>query len=425
MKRLISFLCISLAFTNLSFFKIGSAEFTLFHAAAIAGLLIVAVLLIEQKSLHLRMPRYWVPALIYLFAVNLYYFELIKKSSFTFSLIILLELLFLYNCSRLFRVSDIKKILKIIIAFYFVNIAVASAFIFLKYYPSGWLGSVFRIYIFDGRIRPYGFSDEPSYAAIILVFTLYVFFKSDNFRYNKSEFNWYVMAILTILMTGSSYGYMFLAILLLYFLFRSRVLLIKLQEILKSRLFSTGQLFAVILFMLGLLIAGLLLSDLGNNKSIYRLMALYDLLVSSEGFMEAFREVAEVDGSASMRIVPTIQLIDHFKETDLPEILFGKGAGQATPFFSEFYDGNTTVLGFIPSFIYNYGVLGALLFFRLFWGLFPHKRPVFLVLFLLFLFNADFNTQIFLFVLFCAILARQIEKEQTDSNQKHLEDRTD
>lgn len=410
MKKLIILLCITLSFTSVSFFKLGKAEFTLFHALAILTTFSLLFNALLKGNFVMQKPRFFFMAFIYLAAVNLYYLDSIKATSFVYSLFILVEALLLFNCVKMLSTEDIKKIAKIITLLYFINILIASVFIWLHITPTGLLAQIFKIYVFAGRIRPYGFSDEPSYASLILVFTLFVLFKCDQFKYRSSELKWYVLAVLTIFLTGSSYGLLMLIMLLTYFILKSNVIILQAGKVLKSKVLSWWQIMSILLVVLVPTVIVLKNVDLNNNKSVRRLVDLYQSInISDDEVGKTIKHIAYVDGSASMRLVPTVLLVEDFGRSELKYVLFGRGAGQSVPFFSRFYEGDVTILGFLPSFVYNYGLLGTLIFFLFFMSIFPKKRWLLWVLFILFTFNADFNTQIFLFILFCIMCARQIE----------------
>jgi hypothetical protein len=146
-----------------------------------------------------------------------------------------------------------------------------------------------------------------------------------------------------------------------------------------------------------------------QNKPFQRLADIYNTLSQSGINSSALIKISDTDGSAGTRIVPTLQLLEHYSYTDLKHILFGNGAGQSTLFYTSLWGQQTTV-GFIPSFIYNYGLIGLLVVVICFRPFFPRRLMPFILLFFLFLFNADFNTQIFVFVLFIAMAALRIEK---------------
>lgn len=416
-KAIIFWLCVSLSMTSIAFFKIGLAEFTLFHALVIFTTFCLGVLAVKNRDMVVKYPVGFFAVFAYICIVNLCYLDTIKLTSFVYTVVILLELLLLYNVVKRLSVEDIRKICKVIILLYTVNIAVATLMIATKQYPSGIWADIFQIYNFDGRIRPYGFSDEPSYAAITLVFTLFILFKCEGFRYRKDDFVWYACAVISIVLSRSSYGYMLLAMLLLYFLITSRMLQMQLESIIFNKVLNARQLglTLVLMVMAAVLVIGSL--DFRESKSVNRLVTLVSSFTepSEGGFGDRVTNTKYVDGSASMRLVPSVHLAENFKESEWKYVLFGRGAGQATPFFSRIYEGNTTLLGFIPVFIYNYGLIGTVLCFLLFLGMFPRHRLLLFILFFLFLFNADFNTQIFLFILFSVMACKHIEKSQVQS----------
>lgn len=379
----------------------------------ILSLIGVSLISLKSKSFKTKMPLAVFFSAGYLCFSNLLHLGEIKISSFVFSLIILLEILLLFNLIKWLKPADIKFITKSIILLYFLNIGISSLFISFNYYPKNFLSSVFKIYFFDGRIRPYGFSDEPSYAAILLVFNLFVLLKCNNFSYSFGELTWYFIAVLTIILTGSSYGYLLLFILLLYFMIRSGIFFKQIRIAIGNNIFTKTQLYFILsVFILALIFAFNFL-NLKNDKSFLRIASIVQSFVLSDEFDDmGIKKIAMVDGSASMRVLPTVDLINSYNDDELVNILFGHGAGTSVRFFSNLYEGNTTLLGFIPAFIYNYGIIGVLLFLYMLISFFPKRRITFLMLFTLFILNADFNTQIFVFVIYTAMVSKKIEVYQ-------------
>ena len=409
-KNIFIVLFISLSFTGIYFFKLGLAKFTVFHLLAVLVTVLLFLMSLRKKKLIIKVPRYYGLAAVFLLIVNISYLESIKVTSFIFSLIMLLELLLVYNIVRMLSTLEIIRIIKSIILLYFIDLTVASVFLLVNFKPTGVLESIFQIYDFDGRIRPYGFSDEPSYAAIILVFSLFVLLKGSGFTYQKREFPWYVIACVGILLTRSSYGYMLLAIVLFYFTLNSRVIFIHLTNIVRERIMSLRGILITGLVIFGLLVLLLSNLDIKYFTSLNRLVTISQSFVDPGNYpSEGLKSLAYTDGSASMRVLPTLYLAEDFSDSPWRFVLFGRGAGSAIPFFSKIYEGNMTLLGFIPCFVYNYGLLGTWLFLLMFLSLFPKKKLLLFVLFVLFIFNADFNTQIFLYILFAVSASRQIE----------------
>lgn len=420
MNRRITFLCIALALTQISFFEIGLASFTLFHFLAIWTLFVSSVDAFTNKNFSIKVPKYFCTLLFFVLFVNFFYIHAIKFTSFVYTLIILLELIILFNIVPRLNLSDIKRIIKIILLLYFINIFITSLLILFKIFPTGILAKVFQIYIFGGQIRPFGFSSEPSYAALIVVFSLYILFKAYSFSYKKEEIAWYVLAIVSVILTQSSYGYIFLAIVLMYFGIKSNLLLRGISYVRKNGIFRRKDVQIVFTLLIGAMFYIVYYFDFEGNKSIQRLVNILSSVATSDNdvFSTIFN-IAKVDSSAGMRLVPLLHLINYFKGADIMHILIGHGAGQATLFYSKLYE-QTTLLGFIPSFIYNYGIIGGLIAMFCFIYLFPKQKAILFFLFFLFLFNADFNTQIFLYILFTVMLAKQVENIQFTFHKNSL-----
>lgn len=425
MRQIIYLLFIFLSFTTLSFFKIGLAEFTLFHAWTILTLLILVWLSYRKSQLVVAKSNLLLIFVTYLISINIYYINNIKITSFIYSVIILIELILLFNLIRQLSTERIKSIVKSIIFLYFINIFLTTICIILHIQLPEPLSYIFKIYDYADRIRPYGFADEPSYAALILIFSFFVLLKSDNFKYNRREFKWYLAVIFSVVLIRSTYGYMLLIFLLSYFLIKSHTIRIHFKEIIQSRLFSNTQIVLTFITLVSVIVFLIFRIDLENIYSLKRLSDIYAFTLKSGINIEKLVSKLEItDGSATMRIKPSIYLYEYFQKEDLKFILFGKGAGQATIFFTKIYNNRVTSLGFIPAFIYNYGIIGFLTGMTFFMSLFPKEKWILFLLFFLFLFNADFNTQIFLFVLTSIMFCKQIERnsEKLEIQTIHAKD---
>jgi hypothetical protein len=108
--------------------------------------------------------------------------------------------------------------------------------------------------------------------------------------------------------------------------------------------------------------------------------------------------ITKIDASAAFRVMPTYYYVRDIDLTDV-HFYFGHGAGQSSAFLVpylfkvnvETYEG-----GFLPQFLYDYGILFGVIFFLFI------KREVLFKTFsfetfviLLMLTNANFNTQLF------------------------------
>lgn len=409
LNRIRILVCILLSFTGIYITKVGFAKLTLFHAIApLAGFLFFFKGM-RYDTWKAAAPTYFWLFFFYIVGVNIWLFEEIKVSSFAYSIIVLLEMMLLYNIVKKIDRATIKKILRIIIGLYFVNLLITTFLIIFNIQLGYPFSSVFQIYNYSQRIRPYGFSDEPSYAAIILVFSFYVYLSMDRFRYNKSEAWWYLITVISILLTRSSYGYMMLALVLLLFLTRSNFILIQINTLVREKVFTLDQILKGVVITIAALVVLFQTSDVELGVAVERIGNVISSIAGTDGTVaERIKSLEKVDGSAGMRIIPTLHLIDYFGRTDPEYMWFGRGAGQATYFFSQFYGNHVTLLGFIPAFVYNYGIVGTLIFFLMLRKMMPRGRWLLFLLAVLFMFNADINTQIFLYVLFCVMLAKKI-----------------
>jgi len=381
---------------------VGFAEFTLFHAllGIFFGYLIIRSF--QGKTMDTKLPATLVVLVLYISVSNLLISETFKVTSYIYSLIIIIELIILAKISRKLELEDVRKIVKAIILLFFISIAVESLLILLHITPVGVWSEIFPIYDFADQIRPMGLSNEPSYAALTLVFALYVLTSCDNFKFNVNEGLWYLLAVIAIFLSRSTYGYALMSLLLVFLAIKGRILSIVLKFLLRNP--AAGILFSIIILSISLLI----LLNL-DNKPFQRLVKIYETLSEVGLNMSGLLEIAYVDSSAGMRIVPTLQLIEYFSSADLKFILFGNGAGQSTAFYTSLW-GQLTQVGFVPAFIYNYGIIGTLVCFFCLKFFFPRKGLLLNILVLLFLFNADLNTQMFVYVLFTVMMANQLEK---------------
>lgn len=402
MNRLIYFLCVSISITSISFFSVGFAEFTLFHAFLGIFLAYLAARDLQRKSTDTKVPASLLVLIVYISVSNLFISDTFKVTSYIYSVIIVMELIVLVKISRNLELNDIVKIVKTIILLFFMSIVIESLFILLNVVPVGVWSRIFPIYDFADQIRPMGLSNEPSYAAITLVFAVYVLLRCDNFTFKANEVKWYLLAIIAIFLSRSTYGYALVSLLIVFLIIKGRVLSVILKFILKNP--AVGILLSLVIFIMSFLI----LINL-DNKPFQRLFKIYETL-SETGFnITGLLDIAYVDSSAGMRIVPTLQLIEYFSYADLKFILFGNGAGQSTVFYSSLW-GQLTQVGFIPAFVYNYGIIGTLVCFFCFKFFFPRKGLFLNILVFLFLFNADLNTQIFVYILFTVMMVARLEK---------------
>jgi len=291
------------------------------------------------------------------------------------------------------------KIYKGILLVYFVNVFLTTLMIIAGLRPTGLIAAIFQYYDFANQVRPQGFASEPSYAAIIIVFSLLGILKITDFKIVKTNFKWYLMAIASIIMTQSSYGLIMIFIIVVYILNKEK------KQLFKSKFFLG--------FVILLIPLGIYLLVYSNLNSITRLATIFQYVYDGNNISNSLVTLSEVDGSASFRVLPSIQMIEYYKTAPLSSILFGNGAGQASIFFSKFYSQFTEIetinLGFVPSFFYNYGLIGVALIFYFIIKYLAKEKLLYILLFILVLLNADFNSQLFVYVVFILFSLRRFD----------------
>jgi hypothetical protein len=367
----------------------------------------MGIVAFNYKELSCRIPKYYILFIGFVIFCTIWNIGTVKISSFIYTIIISAELLILSNLLSKSNLKSLIAVLKGIILTYFINVFITTFFILKQITPPGFLSSIFQIYKDPtGQIRPFGFSNEPSYAAIILVFVLVVFLRLNKYILQKKDYKWYAFAILTILLIKSSYGYMFLGAFLIHALYKTGFLR---KHLIK--LISVITLTAIIITFFNF-------KKIIENKAVTRIIKLNEAFFQTKGdLVDRVNAMTYIDGSAAMRLFPTVLLIDYYKTCKVSKMLFGNGAGQATKFYTKKFQGNKTELGLFPAFIYNYGIIGTIVAFLFFYALFPKRKLLHFSLFFLFCFNADFNTQIFQFILFTAMLAKFIDNQTEEATK--------
>ncbi|GAA4941866.1 hypothetical protein GCM10023314_13610 [Algibacter agarivorans] len=244
---------------------------------------------------------------------------------------------------------------------------------------SGQLGILFdiRTHIF----RYHSLSSEPSYAAIIVFVCFAVL--NDLVKIKKSLI-WYGIIVLYMLLSfKSSMGFLILGV-----WFISQITFSKKYFIILGVIIFTG----ILLFFF---------TSIGG-KSIDRLREIVFLLFSFKGsFME---NLNLIDSSAHARIGPMIYYLQNM-DFLYYKTYFGYGAGMSTPYFSTYIypeAWNTDMIintGFIPAFLYDFGIIGVSLVFRFIWLLVKFRNAFFKIIFIIILLNSNFNTQLFWFTI--------------------------
>ncbi|WP_457427080.1 hypothetical protein [Roseateles sp. P5_E7] len=291
-----------------------------------------------------------------------------------------------------FTTTVVAKAMKAILVAYFVSSLLATLLI-----QTGQLELkdflLTRIYIQEntGEARPLGFSSEPSYAAFIVALCWITLLRIGAFgaQHVQRWLPWTLLAVVSLTMLGSIYGYLLTFIIVGTSAFRFEK---------RTQLWLLGGLFALlgIAYLFGA-------TPDGDSRSLRVLYA-----IASGDLDEWLIE----DTSSFFRFGPFLTYVLSANFGD-PQTWFGHGAGSSGFYFVDLFrehiekNLDAVELGFVPAFLYDYGLVAAIAFlaflFRATRG--PHRVALILITGLM-LFNANFNTQLMWFAVTCAFLSR-------------------
>lgn len=259
----------------------------------------------------------------------------------------------------------------------------------------------------SGASRYMGFTSEPSYASFVILAAYYVIL-----LWQLSVKKFYLAPTLAVLYQlfffGSVYGYLIVVVI---------------GSWLITHLYKNRNNRSIIISVLILLIVGV--AVLVEWSSDSRIINLLSNIFSMKMDLATFNEI---DSSAWMRIAPFFTYVEKFNISDIHTYI-GFGSSAANKFFSfEFADhiGDAVgtregllELGFFPAFIYAYGLLGILicylLIFKKIFKTFFFVETSFVFLMLL---NANFNTQLFWYIVIFMLIASSFHSTKFALNIK-------
>lgn len=330
--------------------------------------------------------------ILYMIIVAVFNLEEARWSSVFYSIVFIGVLGFFAKYSNLIDGVSFERISKLILISYFVNSIVA----FLLYLVLGdfdTLSSIFQYTNEDGRVRFHGFSSEPSYASFIVCTSMLAYLKLTTDSARKRLF-YLIASVVSVYLFGSVYGYLLLVVIV--FLFLSKLRSEGYYSVARNIYITTPVLVVFYFLMFG--------GDLEDS----RIVKIWQFLTTVGFSLDYFRGV---DSSAFMRVGPLVEYVSS------PEFysfsgLFGNGPGASRYYFGSVfedviaaghkgYDEGVINLGFIPAYLYDYGVFGVVLFWVFVGKVFVNRLiSIYGFFFVLLIVNANLNTQLFCFVLF-------------------------
>lgn len=339
--------------------------------------------LLYSKSFPRHVDIFLTAILLFMVFASIFNYRDAQWISLVYSVFFIISYFFYSNFISVEATEeDYSRLLKFIFMLYFMGLLAGQLYLnFWGFSPLFATGNMVHgkmgVALEDGQYRFYSFSSEPSYAAFIAITLFYgiVRLSKNRFLFRESNLLFFLMLLYMLFFFRSVYAALLLGSLLISFLgFKKRALL------------AYG-----LVFFLGLLILTFL-EDIPGASRIIRIVNYLDI--------ENPHTLASIDFSAYYRLAP---LLHYFRIFDWQDIHYWIGHGPAA---SRHFVVPETYLasqgeflgGFIPSFFFDYGVLGAVLVLIFIFRQLPGILSVPTVIVILMLFNANFNTQLFWFV---------------------------
>lgn len=401
-------LLIMMSFTGISVASLGKAVVTPFHL--VMGAFIGYGILVSRKDKNYLFSSLLV-LLAYILFVNVIQFPNIRYTSILYTIVFGLELTILYNLMRRCRPKVMILACKIIIYAYLGNLFMGFVFDTVGF-RNGTVLKFIRVYYSEGEHggRPMGFSSEPSYAAFIISVAFLCYSHLRDHILDKEMAKLAIKLFLCIIFSKSAYGFIFIAVILMDW----AIYFYKNGDTLLRNLFPFIAAVSIVLM-------SVVLSN-SDNEIVGRLQKFSAALVEpTHSTKKKMEKLQAADGSAFARVGPTYLLFTAGDEYEV-NFLVGEGAGAAGIFLAHFLvgilvdEGRTSVdAGIIPSFIFDYGIIGTVLFIIFLINCFYNLSLAYWLMFFLILPNANINTQLIWYCIACFLFVSIIK--QTRSKQ--------
>jgi hypothetical protein len=317
-----------------------------------------------------------------------------------------------------YRKEILIKVSKIIIVLYFVNVAISMLLTItgIGYFlpeiifkdasntsnPFGM--SLFRIAVSDGHFRYCGFSLEPSYLAVIITASILSIIYFHTAISRKQLWRYVLLYSITILISKTSYGFLYMALVYLY-MFQIGLLIP-----LKTGKAVIGALFLPIAFIIIYII-------FQDNLYLMRLKDVASAILNSSS-NDIATQIQSADFSGFVRIGPAILFLQDLNLFSFSTwIGHGYDSTNTGMYFAKLIDLQRDIFYayFFPSFFYSCGLLGGgyVLYFIV---SSMKKLPLIFILFVMVcLTNTNIPTQIFWFLIIqmsWVAKSNQFEKRQ-------------
>jgi hypothetical protein len=355
---------------------------------------IVALTLINFRAFPVLQNHFILFVFAYLVLSGVLNHEEAQLSSIVYSFFFIATYIFYSGFAKEnFDVGYFRKVLRLIFILYFIGLIAGKLYVsyglftpiggipgFLK----GHLGTTLE----SSGFRYYSLSSEPSYASfiVILLYYSYVLLGEKKGSLFRGE-NLFLFIMLTymIFYFKSGYGIVLFGILLLNYIGFSKTSII---------FYAIGFILAILFLIFG--------AELFAASDFVPLQRVLNVL-NKFNFSNP-TSLIQADFNTYFRIAPIFHYFQTSSVIDW-QFYFGHGASTSKEFivptlFTAYLEGEY-LGGFIPAFFYDYGLFGACLVIVFIARLLPGFFSISTVIVILLLTNANFNTQLFWFVILC------------------------
>ncbi|MFH1373070.1 MAG: hypothetical protein ABII79_04675 [bacterium] len=397
-------LILTLACTAITLMTIGEVPVSIFLLVSVPALTLAAIYFFIWRG-RVKLFGVWVIA-AYICLSSLINLHDAKLTSVIYSGIFLLTFLVLMNCRRYLPVETFSRTLRAVIILYFANVVISQVLV-MTGAADDVLGNIFHR-LYDERIgvvRYYGFSSEPSYAAFVVLVSFLGWYSLPGAASRRQLLLYSALVLYQVVAFSSIYGYLLAVAVAGVIAYRE----------LPRRIFY---LLPATLLLVAVMADFQTVVDSGS-----RVVRIAQALVS--GQILSALDLNDIDSSLFLRIAPFTEYFNSLNPADY-HCYLGHGAMASTSFMTDTFlshvhpDGDTVRTGFIPAFLYDYGLIGAslviVLLLRLISG---RKFSLAVVIFLAMLFNANFNTQLFWYIVIVFALVGLYQPPPIEINTAH------
>ena len=385
----IYFICLA---TVVDYFTTENINY-LFLTCSVLG--IVTLVFFHLKAVPRPGNEFLMVTYLFMIAVSLWNYSTSRWTSLLYSgFFVITFILYTPFVQQYFGSAQFRKLLKVVFYLYFAVLLVAQVDVYLNLFSpvSGIIGfmrgSLGTILEKDG-LRYFSLSSEPSYAAFIVIVIYYLYLKlspTRSFLLQGENLLLFLMLLYMVYMFKSAYGIVLIGLL-----------------VIDQVGFSTTLLWMALVLVAVLTV--ILLYDY-DIRALNRVMAVVEKIE-----LNNLHSLFSIDFTAYYRVAPVLHYIEMADWTDL-HFLLGHGAGTSRFFVvPEIYGGYTGgefLGGFMPGFFYDYGVIGGVMVVFFVFRQVPSFFSFPTAVLGLMLLNANFNTQLFWFLIFCFSMYQNI-----------------